>query len=72
MSLVGLSFFHLNKPNDPIISNQSVALNTIPLRYTVHGGVSFNLSERISIVPHVLYMQQGTCQRNDAWDLCAT
>jgi type IX secretion system PorP/SprF family membrane protein len=55
----GLSFFHLNKPKDPIISNQTVALNTIPLRYTIHGGLSFNLSEQTSIIPHFLYMQQG-------------
>ena len=58
----GLSFFHLNKPKDPIISNQSVALNTIPMRYTIHGGLSFNLSERTSIIPHVLYMQQGNAR----------
>jgi len=56
----GASFFHINKPKDPIISKQSVALNTIPLRSTFHGGVSFNLFEGTSIVPHVLYMQQGT------------
>jgi len=56
----GISFFHINKPKDPIISAQSTELNTIPLRYTMHGGVSFNLSERTSIVPHVLYMKQGT------------
>jgi type IX secretion system PorP/SprF family membrane protein len=55
----GLSFFHINKPADPIISSQSVALNTIPLRYTVHGGVSINLQDGTSIVPHALYMQQG-------------
>src|SRR3989337_4124146 len=58
----GLSFFHLNKPKDPIISNQSVGLNTIPLRYTIHGGLSFNLSERSSIIPHVLHMQQGSAR----------
>lgn len=58
----GLSFFHLNKPKDPIISNQSVALNTIPLRYTIHGGLSFNLSERSNIIPHLLYMQQGNAR----------
>lgn len=58
----GVSFFHINKPKDPIISTQTVALNTIPLRYTIHGGLSFNLSERTSIVPHVLYMQQGTAK----------
>lgn len=58
----GVSFFHINKPKDPIISNQSVALNTIPLRYTVHGGISFNLTERNNIIPHVLYMQQGNAK----------
>lgn len=56
----GISFFHINKPKDPIISSQSTALNTIPLRYIIHGGVSFNLSERTHIIPHALYMHQGT------------
>lgn len=56
----GFSVFHINKPKDPIISTQSAELNTIPLRYTFHGGVSFNLFERASFVPHVLYMKQGT------------
>ncbi len=56
----GFSVFHLNRPKDPIISSQSTELNTIPLRYTFHGGVSFNLFERTSIVPHALYMRQGT------------
>ncbi|RYF87426.1 MAG: type IX secretion system membrane protein PorP/SprF, partial [Chitinophagaceae bacterium] len=58
----GVSFFHINKPKDPIVSNQSVALNTIPLRYTAHGGVSINFSERNNIIPHVLYMQQGSAR----------
>ncbi|MGK2864641.1 MAG: PorP/SprF family type IX secretion system membrane protein [Chitinophagaceae bacterium] len=58
----GVSFFHINKPKDPIISTQSSELNTIPLRYTIHGGLSFNMSDRFSIVPHVLYMQQGTAR----------
>ena len=59
-AFAGFSVFHLNKPKDPIISSQSTELNTIPLRYTAHGGLSFNLFERTSIVPHVLFMQQGT------------
>ena len=59
-AFAGFSVFHINKPSDPIISSQNTELNTIPLRYTVHGGVSFNLSERASIIPHVLYMHQGT------------
>jgi hypothetical protein len=37
-------------------------LNTIPLRYTVHGGVSFNMEEGLSIVPHILYLQQGNAR----------
>ncbi len=56
----GLSVFHINKPKDPIISSQSGNLNTIPMRYVLHGGLSFNLSERTSIVPHALFMKQGT------------
>ena len=58
----GVSFFHINKPKDPIISNQSVTLNTIPLRYTAHAGVSFNLSDKVSVVPHALYMRQGSAK----------
>jgi type IX secretion system PorP/SprF family membrane protein len=56
----GFSVFHINKPKDPIVSAQSTELNTIPVRYVVHGGLSFNLFERTSIVPHILYMHQGT------------
>jgi type IX secretion system PorP/SprF family membrane protein len=56
----GFAVYHINRPKDPIISAQSDVLNCIPMRYTIHGGVSYNLSERTSIVPHALYMRQGT------------
>jgi type IX secretion system PorP/SprF family membrane protein len=56
----GFSVYHLNKPKDPIISLQSAELNTIPMRYAVSAGVSYNFSERTRIVPHALYMRQGT------------
>ncbi len=59
-SFAGVSFFHINRPKDPIVTSQSTALNTIPLRYVLHGGISYNLSERTSIVPHVLLNRQGT------------
>ena len=58
----GISFFHINRPADPIISSQNVDLNTIPLRYTAHGGVSINIAEGTSLVPHALYMQQGNAR----------
>jgi type IX secretion system PorP/SprF family membrane protein len=56
----GFSAFHLTRPKDPIISTGSAVLNTIPMRYTLHGGLSYNISERTSIIPHVMYMRQGT------------
>ena len=56
----GFSVFHINKPKDPIVSTQSVELNSIPMRIAIHGGLSFNISDRASIIPHVLYMHQGT------------
>jgi type IX secretion system PorP/SprF family membrane protein len=58
----GLSFFHINKPNDPIISSHNAALNTIPLRYTVHGGVSIDIGNGTSLVPHALFMHQGNAR----------
>ena len=56
----GVSAFHLTRPKDPIIAGRGTDLNTIPMRYTIHGGLSYNLSERTSIIPHVMYMRQGT------------
>jgi type IX secretion system PorP/SprF family membrane protein len=61
-AFAGFSAYHLNKPKDPIISSQSTELNTIPMRYVVHGGVSFNISKRARIIPHALFMQQGTAK----------
>jgi type IX secretion system PorP/SprF family membrane protein len=58
----GFSTYHLNRPKDPIISSQSTELNTIPMRYVLHGGVSVNISDRIRIIPHALYMRQGTAR----------
>jgi type IX secretion system PorP/SprF family membrane protein len=58
----GISFYHINKPSDPIISSQAVEANTIPMRYTVHGGVSLGLFESFKIVPHFLYNQQGNAR----------
>jgi type IX secretion system PorP/SprF family membrane protein len=58
----GVSFFHINKPSDPIVSTESTGLNTIPMRYSFHGGVNISLGEGSNIVPHVLYNQQGNAK----------
>ena len=55
----GISFYHINKPQDPIVSTQNDVLNTIPMRYVIHGGASINIDESMSVVPHFLYNQQG-------------
>ena len=62
MYSAGFLSLALNRPRDPIVSPESDVLNIIPFRYTVHGGVSFNLAEGTSIVPHFLYMQQGNAR----------
>ncbi len=56
----GLSVYHLNRPKDPIVTNNNTDLNRIPIRYSVHGGLSYNVSPDIRVIPHVLYMRQGT------------
>lgn len=56
----GISVFHINRPKDPIVAEQSDELNKIPMRYTLHGGVSFNLTEKTHIIPHALLMHQGS------------
>jgi type IX secretion system PorP/SprF family membrane protein len=55
----GFSVFHLNKPKDPIMYTENPELNVIPIRYTLHGGLNINLSDRARLVPHALYMHQG-------------
>lgn len=59
-AFAGFSVFHITRPKDPIIATQSNVLNAIPMRYVVHGGLSYNFSERTSIIPHAMYMRQGT------------
>src|SRR4051812_19897302 len=56
----GFSAYHLNRPKDPIVTDHHTDLNRIPVRYSMHGGVSFNISSNARIIPHVLYMRQGT------------
>ncbi|MBI3719202.1 MAG: PorP/SprF family type IX secretion system membrane protein [Sphingobacteriales bacterium] len=58
----GFSVYHINRPKDPIVYSSSAELSTIPLRFVLNGGISFNISEKFNVVPHVLYMQQGNAK----------
>jgi len=55
----GISFSHLTKPKDNF---SKVGEATIPMRYTIHGGMRIKFSETFSLTPNVLYMKQGTSQ----------
>ncbi len=61
----GFSVKHLNRPNENLLEvNQNLALG-LPLRFTAHGGVEFELERGNNrrrpafISPNVMYIQQG-------------
>ncbi len=57
---VGFSAFHITQPKDPFTSGPT--LSTIPIRYTLHGGVKLALSDVLSLTPNLLYLKQGTAE----------
>ena len=54
---IGASVAHLTQPKDHFAGTEDARL---PMRYTLHGGIRFNISEQFSLVPNALYMRQGT------------
>ncbi|MFY8004650.1 MAG: PorP/SprF family type IX secretion system membrane protein [Chitinophagaceae bacterium] len=54
---LGVSVFHINQPEDPL--SASIQGGAIPTRLNIMGGVSYQISERSSLVPHFLWMKQG-------------
>lgn len=54
----GVSVMHLSRPQDPFIS--SSLAQRMPYRYLAQGGFQWTMSERVSLIPHLLYMRQGT------------
>lgn len=53
---IGVSAFHLTQPDDPFVFGRKEKL---PIRYAVHGGLRFTLSDQISITPNALFMRQN-------------
>lgn len=49
---IGGAVFHINQPKETFF-NQG---NKLPMRYIGHAGIKVNISERIQILPKVLYM----------------
>jgi type IX secretion system PorP/SprF family membrane protein len=40
---IGTSFFHLNKPNESLLTGGTIS--TLPIKYSIHGGAKFELNE---------------------------
>lgn len=55
---VGGSVFHLTQPNETFYGEKS----KLPMRYIVHGGAKVNLSERVQLMPKLLFMRQENAQ----------
>ncbi|MBS4043468.1 MAG: PorP/SprF family type IX secretion system membrane protein [Chitinophagaceae bacterium] len=58
-AFVGFSVAHLTQPTDKFTSNSDAR---VPMRFTLHGGLRINLSERVSLTPNALYLKQGTAE----------
>lgn len=54
----GVSAFHLNRPQDPFVT-QSIS-QALPMRLVAHGGMILALNDRLQLTPQFLLMKQGT------------
>jgi type IX secretion system PorP/SprF family membrane protein len=58
---VGVSAFHLTRPTETFYGVE----NKLPIRYIAHGGAKVNISEKIQLMPKVLYMRQENAQETN-------
>lgn len=54
-SFVGFSAFNLNKPNDSFFETRS----QIPVAWLVHGGVTMYSTQRLHVVPQIMYQREN-------------
>jgi type IX secretion system PorP/SprF family membrane protein len=52
----GAAYHHINRPSITFFNNSAAKLFS---RLTLHGGGEFNISPKMSLMPFVLYMDQG-------------
>lgn len=55
---LGGSAFHLTRPEDPFISTEKNK-QKMPVRWDLHGGFRWAVSDNITLSPNVLYLRQG-------------
>ena len=54
---IGAALYHPTQPTDKFLAANN---SSIPIRYSVHGGLRLKISDVADLTPHVVYMQQGT------------
>ncbi|MES2005126.1 MAG: PorP/SprF family type IX secretion system membrane protein [Bacteroidota bacterium] len=64
----GVSVFHPTQPVNRFLSGGDE--NKIPIRYAVHGGVRFQMGARAELIPHALYLKQGSNNEIAAGMVC--
>ncbi len=52
----GFSIFHIGEPNQSLVSGYE---SKLPMRYVVHGGLDWAITERVSLLPGVIFMSQA-------------
>lgn len=55
---IGASVFHLTQPKETFYGDD----NKLPMRYKAHAGAKVNISEKIQLMPKVLFMRQLNAQ----------
>jgi type IX secretion system PorP/SprF family membrane protein len=53
---VGVSVYHLARPDDPFLGTSDEKL---PMRYSVHGGTRIKATDVLNLTPNALYIRQG-------------
>lgn len=59
----GFSLFHILEPSGAFLENTEF---TLPRKYMAHGGLTYKLNKRFSLLPSVIYMRQNEAQEINA------
>ncbi len=57
--VVGFTFMHLNTPSESFLDNNN---NSFPLRKVLDAKVFYNLTDRTTLIPNILFMSQNKAQ----------
>ena len=65
---IGASLYHPTQPNSQFLSAAND--NKIPMRFTIHGGIRFQLGQRAELIPHAVFVQQGNASETAGGMVC--